>query len=85
MKKIFELLKRDKELQQLRQSWEEKFTEAFPPWNYDCFSLDNYKPRIKMALEAGDSKIICETCPSQACKRFPPSIKKCSDKSNKET
>ena len=78
MKKILDLLKSDIELQQLRQSWEEKFTEAFPPWNYDCFSLANYKPRIKMALEVGDPKNICEACPSQACKRFSTSIKKSS-------
>ena len=58
----------DKEIQQLRQEWKEKFTaESFPGWNYDCFGgIDNYKQRIKMALEVGDPKNICETC-SRKC------------------
>lgn len=68
---MWEYLKTDEELQQLRKEWEEKFTEAVPPWNYDCFGgIDNYKERIKMALEVGDPKNVCETCSSQACKRF---------------
>ena len=72
MKKIWELLKSDKELQQLRQNWEEKFTEAFPPWNYDCFSLDNYKPRIKMALEAGTPKKYVKLVLAKPVKSFRP-------------
>ena len=71
MKKMFEFLKNDKELQQSRKEWEEKFSEPFPPWNYDCFgSPDNYKQRIKTALETGNSENICDTCLNQACKRF---------------
>ena len=69
--KMWEYLKNDEELQQLRKEWKEKFKESFPPWNYDCFGgPDTYKHRIKAALEAGDSKNICETCSSKACKRF---------------
>ena len=71
MKKMWEYLKNDEELQQLRKEWKEKFKESFPPWNYDCFGgPDEYKRRIKAALEVNDSKNICETCSSKACTRF---------------
>lgn len=67
---IVGLLKGDVELQQFRQEWKEKFTQPFPPWNYDCFGgIDDYKQRIKCALEAGDSKKICETCTDKVCQR----------------
>lgn len=67
--KILDIIRNDKEVQQLWQEWEEKFTEAVPPWNYDCFGgIDNYKQRIKMALEIGDPKNICETCSHKRCK-----------------
>ena len=66
--KMLSVIRDDEEIQQLRQEWKEKFTaESFPGWNYDCFGgIDNYKQRIKMALEVGDPKNICETC-SRKC------------------
>lgn len=61
--KMLEVIRNDEEIQQLCQEWEEKFTDPFPPWNYDCFGgIDDYKHRIRKALEVGDSKNICETC-----------------------
>ena len=75
--KIVEVIKNDEEIQQLRQEWKEKFVDAFPLWNYDCFGgLDDYKRRIKRALVVSDSKNICETCSSKACKRFSSVIGK---------
>jgi len=48
-------LRNDKELKQFRQEWKEKFDQPFPPWNYDCYGgIDDYKQKIKEALETGD-------------------------------
>lgn len=70
MIKMMEYLRNDAELQQLRKEWKEKFTRSFPGWNYDCYGgVDDYKQRIKMALEVGDPKNICETCSRKKCKR----------------
>ncbi len=70
MIKMMEYLRNDAELQQLRKEWKEKFTRPFPGWNYDCYGgVDDYKQRIKMALEVGDPKNICETCSRKTCKR----------------
>lgn len=67
--KILTIIRDDEEIKQLRQEWKEKFTESIPPWNYDCFGgIDNYKQRIKMALEVGDPENICETCLRKSCK-----------------
>lgn len=69
MKMLIELRK-DEEVQELRREWKEKFTEPFLLWNWDCFEgINNYKQRIKLAIESGDSRKICETCSSQMCKR----------------
>lgn len=67
--KMWEYLKNDEELQQLRQKWKEEFTESFPVWNYDCYGgPDDYKQRIRNALEVGNPKNICETCTLLTCK-----------------
>ncbi len=69
--KIIDIIRNDKEIQQFQKEWKEMFLKPFPIWNYDCFGgPDDYKRRIKMALEVSDSKNICETCSSKACKRF---------------
>lgn len=55
MKKMIECLRRDEELKQLRKEWKEKFTQPFPPWNYDCYGgIEDYKQKIRDALESGD-------------------------------
>lgn len=55
--------------------WKEKFTEPFSPWNYDCFGvIDDYKHRIRIALEVGDSKNICETCLRKTYKKRIPKL-----------
>lgn len=55
MKTIMEFLRNDEELKRLRQEWKKKFQQPFPPWNYDCYGgMDDYKQRIREALESGD-------------------------------
>ncbi len=55
MKKMIEYLRRDEELKQLRKEWKEKFTQPFPPWNYDCYGgIEDYKQKIRDALKSGD-------------------------------
>ena len=67
--RILTLIRDDEEIKQLRQEWKEKFAESIPPWNYDCFcGIDNYKQRIKMALEVGEPENICKTCSRKPCK-----------------
>ncbi len=67
--KILTIIRDDEEIKQLRQEWKEKFTSSFPVWNYDCYGgVDDFKQRVKMALEAGKS--ICEICPHKKCKKF---------------
>ena len=84
--KILDVIRSDKEIQQLRQEWKEKFTRPFPGWNYDCFGgIDNYKQRIKMALEAGDTKNICESCSRKTCEQLSRATKNHSLQSDKET
>ena len=69
MKKMWEYLKNDEELQQLRKEWKEKFKESFPPWNYDCFGgPDEYKRRIKAALEVFKCYIFFDK--GQKCKQL---------------
>ncbi len=52
---IVDVLRNDKELKQFRQEWKGKFTQPFPPWNYDCYGgIDDYKQKIKEALKTGD-------------------------------
>ncbi|MDE7299551.1 MAG: hypothetical protein K2N94_12100 [Lachnospiraceae bacterium] len=75
MKKMWEALKNDKELQQFRQQWKEKFTEPFTPWNYDCFGgIDDYKQRIKDALDSGNPRKICDTCIKKKCKAWDAAL-----------
>lgn len=78
MKKMIEYLRNDVELQQFRKEWKERFTVPFPTWNYDCFDgMEDYKQRIKTALESDDDKKICETCIRKACKaRIPDWVEK---------
>lgn len=55
--KIMEYLKNDLELKQLKEEWKVKFTENFPPYNYDEYNgIDDYKQKIKNVLESGDYK-----------------------------
>lgn len=55
MKKMLECLRNDEELRQLREAWGKRFEQPFPPWNYDCYrGIDDYKQKIKEALESGD-------------------------------
>ena len=55
--RMLEVIRNDKEIQQFRHEWEEKFTQPFPLWNYDEFGgIDDYKQRIRDALESGDYK-----------------------------
>lgn len=55
MKKMLEYLRNDEELGKYRKDWEKKFGQPFPPWNYDSYrGVDDYKQRIKEALETGD-------------------------------
>lgn len=57
MKKLMEYLRNDKELEKFRNEWKKKFTQPFPPWNYDCYSgIDDYKQKIREALETGDCR-----------------------------
>ncbi len=54
--KLMECLRTDEELKSFRKEWKTKFNEPFPPYNYDCYSgIDDYKEKIKTALELGDS------------------------------
>lgn len=74
--KILEIIRNDRELQQFRKEWKEKFTDPFPPWNYDCYgNIDDYKQKIKEALESNNSKKICETCISKICERWSKFLK----------
>lgn len=53
--KLIEYLGTDEELKNFREKWKTKFTEPFPPYNYDCYGgIDDYKIKIKAALESGD-------------------------------
>ena len=70
---MIEYLRNDVELQQFRKEWKGRFTVPFPTWNYDCFDgMEDYKHRIKTALESDDDKKICETCTWKACKARIP-------------
>lgn len=54
--KLMEYLRTDEELKSFREEWKTKFIEPFPPYNYDCYNgIDDYKAKIKAALESGDS------------------------------
>lgn len=53
--KLMEYLQADEELKALREEWKTKFTEPFPPYNYDYYGgIDDYKAKIKAALKSGD-------------------------------
>lgn len=52
---LMKYLRNDEELNQMREQWKAKFTESFPPYNYDeYYGIDDYKSKIRMALETGD-------------------------------
>lgn len=53
---LFDILKNDVELQKLKEQWKEVFpTNEFPPYHYDFYSgIDDYKRKIKEAIETGD-------------------------------
>lgn len=70
--KDMEALKNDEELQQLRQEWKRKFTEPFIPWNYDCFGgIEDYKQRIRNALECGTSRRYVKVAHLKRVKKIP--------------
>lgn len=57
MEKMLGYLRDDEDLKQYRKEWGEKFEQPFPPWNYDCYmGIDDYKQKIREALESGDYK-----------------------------
>lgn len=53
---LFSILKNDIELRELKKRWKEIFpTDEFPPYHYDFYSsIDDYKQKIKEAIETGD-------------------------------
>lgn len=52
----FNILKYDKETQQLKKQWEEVFpTEPFPSLTYD---FDSHKQKIKKAIETKNYSIV---------------------------
>ncbi len=52
---LMKCLRNDEELNQMRGQWKEKFGQSFPPYNYDeYYGIDDYKSKIRMALETGD-------------------------------
>lgn len=54
---LMKCLRNDEELNQMRGQWKAKFTESFPPYNYDeYYGIDDYKSKIRRALETGDSE-----------------------------
>lgn len=53
--KILDAIRDDEELNKFRQEWKEKFTQPFPPWNYDQYGgIDDYKQKIREALDTGE-------------------------------
>lgn len=55
--KLMEYLRIDEELKQFREKWKEKFEQPFPPYNYDEYAgIDDYKKKIREALETGEYK-----------------------------
>lgn len=69
--KILQVIRKDEEVLQFRQEWKRRFTEPFLLWNYDCFGgIDDYKQRIRDALDSGNSKKICNTCAGKKCKAW---------------
>lgn len=54
---IVDVLRNDKELQQLEKQWKEVFpTKGFPSYHYDYayHDINDYKQKIKKAIETKD-------------------------------
>lgn len=52
MDKLFYFLRTDKELNEMRKEWKEKFNKSFPPYNYDEYKdINDYKKKIKENLK----------------------------------
>lgn len=53
---LLAILRNDVELQELKEQWKEVFpADEFPPYHYDFYSsIDDYKQKIKEAIETGD-------------------------------
>lgn len=46
--KIVELINKDKEIQELKKQYKERFGKNAPPYNYDQYaSIDDYKSKLK--------------------------------------
>ena len=50
--KIVETLQKDKELQELKKKYKEKYNKNAPPYNYDEYnSIEDYKKDLKSKLQ----------------------------------
>ena len=52
MQRLLETLRRDKELQELREEWKKRMNTPFPGYNYDEYGgIEDYKEKIKLRLK----------------------------------
>lgn len=50
--KIVEMIRKDKEIQQLKAAYEEKYHKYAPPYNYDEYAgIDDYKDKLRKLVE----------------------------------
>ena len=50
--KIVEDLRKDKEVQELKKAYKEKYKKNAPPYNYDDYAgIEDYKKKLKERLE----------------------------------
>lgn len=48
---IVQIIKSDKEIQQLKKDYKEKYNKNAPPYNYDQYSsIEDYKKKLKELL-----------------------------------
>ncbi len=58
MEDIIIYLRNDEEVKQYKEKWKNMFKVPFPLYNYDCYGgIDDFKQKIKEALETGDYTI----------------------------
>lgn len=59
---ILDIIRKDEEIKKMREQWKDVFpTKHFPGFNLDFYGgIDDYKQKIKYAIESKDYNIISD-------------------------